>query len=76
MTQRLLSCVLSVIAALGVSVPDASSRLAQLRTDAKQARERKDQKALLDAELKAAQLLHYSGPAIEQLALTYGDMGD
>jgi hypothetical protein len=64
------------IAALGVSAPDASSRLAQLRIDAKQARERKDQKALLDVELNAAQFLHYSGPATEQLALTYGDIGD
>jgi hypothetical protein len=76
MVKRLLCCVLLALGALGQGAPDAATRFAQLRRDAKDAREKKDQKALLAVMLEMAQLLRYSGPSAERLALTYGEMGD
>src|SRR5262245_8320381 len=76
MMKRLLSTALSLIAALTLADSDAPSRLARLRSEARRARQSKDGKALLAVELDAAEFFHYSAPATEQLALTYGEMGE
>ncbi len=76
MVRRLLCCVLLASGALAQGVPDAGKQFAQLLKQAKEARQRKDEKALLAASLQLARLLHYSGSATEQVAMVYAEMGD
>ena len=76
MMRRWLGCILLIAGALGQTAPDAASRFAQLQGSARDAREKRDKKGLLAIMLEMAQLLHYSGPSAERLALAYADLGD
>lgn len=74
--RRLLLGVLLATGALAQSVPDASTQFAQILKQVKEARQKKDMKAVLSSSLELAKLLHYSGPATEQMAMVYAEMGD
>lgn len=60
----------------GRSTPNAAQRFAQLLQEVKQARQGKNAKAALQASLELAKLLHDSGPATEQVAMSYAEAGD
>jgi hypothetical protein len=76
MVRRILLCALVAGGALAQNVPDAATRFAQLLKKVKDAREEKNEKSVLTASLTLARLLHDSGPATEQLAMVYAEMGD
>lgn len=76
MARRIFCCVLLLFVASAHGASDAISRFAQLRGEAKEAREKGDRTVLLHVVLDLAQFLHHSGPSEEQLALTYSETGD
>lgn len=76
MVKRLLCCMLAASGAFAQSAPSAGEQFAKLLKQAKEARQAKDEIALLATSLELARLLQYSGPATEQLALAYAETGD
>lgn len=76
MVKRLMCCMLAASGAFAQGAPSAGEQFAQLLKRAKEARQAKDERSLLATSLELARLLQYSGPATEQLALVYAEMGD
>ena len=86
----LLCCAVLLAAGLGGFLPaeqsgppsadtsagNASSRFTQLEQSRQQAREKHDTKALLFIAQQMAELVHYSGPSVEELALAYARARD
>ena len=75
MNKQLLNCFLAAVVVVCAG-SDAPTRFAELRKKVEEARESKDQKRLLAAEIEVAEFFHYSAPATEQLALTFSEIGD
>ena len=69
-----LACL--VTTAFAQTTPDAVTQFAQLRKSASEARSKHDSAALLKAVREMAELLNYSGPSQERLALTYAANDD
>jgi len=75
MNKQLLNCFLAAVVVVCAG-SDAPTRFAELRKKVEEARESKDQKRLLAAEIEVAEFFHDSAPATEQLALTFSEIGD
>ena len=58
------------------SADNASSRFTRLEQSRQQAREKHDTKALLSIAQQMAELVHHSGPSMEDLGLAYARAGD
>ena len=67
---------LLAVALAAQTATDPTKQLAQLRQRASESRNNHDNQALLETMIKMAQLLHYSGPSEERLALAYAAVGD
>lgn len=74
--KRVMLFTLLAVALAAQTGTDPATRLAQLRKQANDARNNHDNPALLATMIQMAQLLHYSGPSEERLALAYAAVGD
>jgi sugar lactone lactonase YvrE len=74
--KRVMLCGFMVVTVVAQTATDPATQLAQLRKRASDARNNHDNQALLATMLQMAQLLHYSGPSEERLALAYAAVGD
>jgi len=70
-----LGLLLAAGAAAAHPATDVHTRFVQLLAQVRDARDRGDTKVVLATSLELATLLHHSGPATEQVAMAYAELG-